>query len=106
MYDSLLFSLFEEKGGVQIPGSPPLLAERAGGCLWTPSSSEAFCPQHRSQKENTENQRHLVVTGVLSSHVCMYRDDRMLVSLEKGNSMISPQPGPWALFTRVSALLS
>lgn len=80
---------FNEKGMVQLPGSPPLLNER-GGCLCTPSPSDTFCPQQGSQKGNTENQRHLVATGALSSGLHTHR----VVRPGERNGMISSQPGP------------
>lgn len=102
---SLFFLSFGEKGEMQTPGSPPLLAGREGGGLRTPSPFDTFCPQQESQKGNTENQRHLVATGTLS---CVYKhmDDRLFVMLEEGNGMISPQPGPLTLLTRISVLFS
>lgn len=62
--------------------------------LWTPGPSDTVCPPQGSQKENAENQRHLVVTGALSLRVSLQKVDRMLGSLEEGNGVISPQPGP------------
>lgn len=91
---SLFFLSFGEKGGVRIPGSPPLLAMRVV-YLWTPSLADTFCPQQGSQKGNTENQRHLVATGALNSCMCIreHMGDRMSVTLEEGNDMLSPQLG-------------